>query len=255
MTAPTSLVVTPHDVVHAVLQRLVTPLELDVECLGKILPEVVRRAGLERAAVAHQCLDRIRPGRTRELLAVGFLPVDDRDGEHRFANVLVEREDLERLLLRLGLGLVRGMAFLPEELGRPEERARHLLPPHDVRPLVDEHRQVTPRLDPLLVHHAEDRLGGGPHDEPLVELLGAALGHPRHLRREALDVLGFAEQQALGNQQREVRVHVAARLDAAIQLLLNQLPDGVAVRPDDHEALDRRIVGQFRLPDDVQIPA
>ena len=95
----------------------------------------------------------------------------------------------------------------------------------------------------------------GPDDQPLFEVLGAALGHPGHLRREALDVLGLLQQQALGNQQREVGVDVAGRLDPVVELPLDQLPDGVAVRPDDHEALDRRIVGQLGLADDVQIPA
>ena len=40
----------------------------------------------------------------------------------------------------------------------------------------------------------------------------------------------------------------------AIERLLNQLPDRVAVRPDDHAALDRRVVGELRAPDDVEVP-
>ena len=36
--------------------------------------------------------------------------------------------------------------------------------------------------------------------------------------------------------------------------LLDQLPDGVAVRPDRHAALDRRVVGELRAPDDVEVP-
>jgi len=40
-----------------VLQGLVAALELNLERLGEVLPEVVRRAGLQRAAVAHQRLD------------------------------------------------------------------------------------------------------------------------------------------------------------------------------------------------------
>ena len=150
---------------------------------------------------------------------------------------------------------MRRVAFLPEKLGRAQEGPRHLLPADDVRPLVDQHGQIAPRLNPLLVHHAEDRLGGGPDDQLFLELLGAAPGDPGDLRRKALDVLRLAHQQALGNEEREVRVHVARGLEPIVQLALDVFPDGVAVRPDHHAALDRRVVGQFRLADDVQIPA
>ncbi len=61
-------------------------------------------------------------------------------------------------------------------------------------------------------------------------------------------------QKALGNEQREIRVHVPGRLDAAVERLLNQLPDRIAVRPDDHATLDRRVVGELRALDDVQVP-
>ena len=53
----------------------------------------------------------------------------------------------------------------------------------------------------------------------------------------------------------KVRVHVTGALDLAVERLLNQFPDGVAVRPDDHAALDRRVVGEFGAPDDVEVPA
>ena len=44
-------------------------------------------------------------------------------------------------------------------------------------------------------------------------------------------------------------------LKRAVERLLDQLPDRVAVRPDDHAALDGRVVGQLRAADDVEIPA
>ena len=45
------------------------------------------------------------------------------------------------------------------------------------------------------------------------------------------------------------------RLDPRIERLLDQLPDRVAVRPDDHAPLDGRIVGELRAADDVEVPA
>ena len=163
-------------------------------------------------------------------------------------------EDLQRLVERLRFGLVRRVALLPQELGRPQERTRHLLPADDVGPLVDQHGQVAPGLDPLRVHRAEDHLRGRTHDQLLLELLGSAFGHPRHLRRKALDVLGLAHQQAFRDEQRKVGVDVAGRLEPSIERLLDQLPDRIAVRTDDHAALDRRVVGELRLPNHVEIP-
>ncbi len=238
-----------------VLHRLVARLERDVERLREILAEVVRRAGLQRAAVAHQRFDRIGPERAGKLLALALHALDDRHREHRLAHLGVEVENLQRLGLGLRLGLVGRVPLLPEKLGRPQERTRHLLPADDVRPLIDEDRQIAPRLHPFRVHRADDRLGRRPDDELLLELLAAAVRHVGDLRRKAFDVLRFLVQEAFGNEQREVRVHVAGRLDPRIERLLNQLPDRVAVRPDDHAALDRRVVGQLRAADDVEVPA
>ena len=81
------------------------------------------------------------------------------------------------------------------------------------------------------------------------------LRDPRDLRREAFDVLRLLAQQALGNEEREVRVDVPGRLEAPVERLLHQLPDRVSVRTDDHAALDRRIVGQLGAADDIDVPA
>ncbi len=73
--------------------------------------------------------------------------------------------------------------------------------------------------------------------------------------REALDVLRLRHQQSLGHEQGEIGIHVSRRLEAGVELALDQLPDGVAVRANDHAALHGRIVGQLRAADDVEVPA
>jgi hypothetical protein len=214
----------------------------------------VGRPGLHRAAIAHQRLDRIGLRCPGELLALALLAVHDGHGEDVLGELLVQRENPQCLFLRFLGRLVRGVALLPEELRRPQERTRHLLPPDDVRPLVDEHRQVAPRLNPLLVHHADDGFRRGTHHQSLFEVLGASPRDPGHLRRETFDVLGLAHQQALGNEQREVRIHVPGGLEAVVELTLDELPDRIAIGADDHAAFHGRVVGQLRLPDDIQVP-
>jgi hypothetical protein len=121
--------------------------------------------------------------------------------------------------------------------------------------LIEEEWKVAPGLNPLGVHGPEDCFRRRPDDQPLLELFPAAVRHVGDLRREALDVFRFLRQQAFRNEQRKVRVQVAGRLDAHIKGLLDQLPNRIAVRADDHAAFDRRIVSQLGAADHVQIPA
>src|SRR2546430_16971149 len=64
---------------------------------------------------------------------------------------------------------------------------------------------------------------------------------------EPLDVLGFLREEAHRDEQREVGVLVAGRLEHGIQGVLHQLPDAVAMRPDHHTAAHRRVVRQLGL--------
>ncbi len=91
-------------------------------------------------------------------------------------------------------------------------------------------------------------------DQGLLELLASRLRHHGELGREALDVLRFLHEEALGDEQREVRVDVPGCLEQPVETLLDPLPERVAARPDDHAALDRRVVGQLRVADDVDVP-
>jgi len=67
-------------------------------------------------------------------------------------------------------------------------------------------------------------------------------------------MLGLFLQKALRDEQREIRVLVAGRLETAIQAALDAFPQLVAVRLDDHAAAHRRIVGQVGLLHDIGIP-
>ena len=126
---------------------------------------------------------------------------------------------------------------------------------HDVDPLVDEHGQVAPGVDPVGVHRADDRLAGRPDRQALLELLVAAVGDPGHLRGEPLDVLRLLGEVALRDEQREVHVLVAGALDHGVERVAGPLPEGEAVGADDHAALDRRVVGQLGAADHVDVPA
>ncbi len=110
-------------------------------------------------------------------------------------------------------------------------------------------------LDPLGEEVPDDRLRGRPDHVRLFEFLAAGDRDYRQFRRKALDVLGFLGQEALRDQQREVRVAVPGRLEASVQVPLHHFPDRVAVGLDDHAAFDD--LGRFGhvgLLHDVLIP-
>ena len=160
-----------------------------------------------------------------------FSPGIDRDGEVVAEELGVEPVDHAGFLDRLLLGLVGGVAFLPEELGGAQEQARAHLPAHHVGPLVDQQRQVAVALDPAGEGRADDRLGGRADDVGLGQFAGGdhlgfaglrvldglepVVGDHRALGGEALGVLGFLFEVGERDEQREVGVLVAGGLEAA----------------------------------------
>jgi hypothetical protein len=109
-------------------------------------------------------------------------------------------------------------------------------------------------VDPLRDVAVDDCLARWAHDRGLLELLAAAMGDDRKLGAEALDVLGLATQVALRNQQREVGVLHAGRLDPRVELLLQVLPDRERPRPDHHRPPHWPVVGQLGLRDHLLVP-
>ena len=227
---------------------------LDAEGPGEVRAHVVRRAGLQRPPVAHHRLDRVGPLGAGEPLARRLLARDHRHGGHVPGHLLVEIEREQGLPHGVRLIGVRGVTLLPQELGGAQEHPRPQLPADHVGPLVEQHRQVPVRADPLGHHLADDRLRGRPDDQRLLELLAAGVGDHRQLRRETLDVLGLALQVALRDQQREVGVDVTGLLDPPVDVGLQQLPHPVSVRADHHRAPDRAAVDQLGLEDDLVVP-
>jgi hypothetical protein len=217
----------------------------DVEGRREVRAQVVAGAGLQSAPVAHHAFDREGLACPGEPLARRLLAWYDRHRGDVACHLLVEVQRGHHLRDRTGLVGVRGVPLLPEELRGAQEQPRAQLPAHHVCPLVEQQRQVTV---------ADDRLRRRPHDERLLQLLAAGLGHHRKLGGEALHVVGLAAQVGLGDEQREVGVVVARGLDPRIELGDQQLPDPVAVWADDHRSLDRSAVGQLRLDDELVVP-
>ena len=163
-----------------------------------------------------------------------------------------------QLLLGLGLGLLGGlmdgMALLPPELTGAQERAGGFLPADDAAPLVVQHGQVAVGVQHMAEMVAEHRLAGGAHRKALLQRVAAAGRDPGNLGGKAVDQLALLLEQALGDQHGHGHILMAGRLEAGVQILLDILPDGVAIGAQHHKALDAGILYQLSLGADVGIP-
>src|SRR5690606_28554011 len=128
------------------------------------------------------------------------------------------------------------------------------LPPHDVGPLVVEQRQVAIALHPLREAGIDDRLGGGPHDKGFFELLPPTVRYYRGLRRKSLYVLGLLLQEALRDEEREVRILVTRGLEHVVKRTLHAFPDTIAVGTDNHASAHRRVVSKLSAQDYLVVP-
>jgi hypothetical protein len=80
------------------------------------------------------------------------------------------------------------------------------------------------------------------------------VGHHREFGRKALDVLGFFFEKTHWDEEGKIGVFVAGFLEPPIEFIADFFPDRVAARSDHHAALDRRIICQFCIQDDVDVP-
>jgi hypothetical protein len=189
------------------------------------------------------------------------------DAEAFLREVAIDFEHLERLVARLVGGGMRGVALLPEELAGAQEHARAHFPADDVGPLVDQHRQVAPRLDPARERGANDHFGGRADDQRLFELglgvgdqaavsvgLEAVVRDDGHFLGEPVDVLGLLLEVRERDEEREIAVFVAGRLDPVVEQALDPLPDAIAPGADDHAAADAGFLGEVGLGDDGLVP-
>ena len=231
----------------------------------EILAEEMAGARLQRLAILHHRLDGERLLGARKALARGLLALDDRHREPVFREPGIDVEHAQRFLDRLVACRVRRVALLPKELRGAQEQPRPHFPADDVRPLIDQDRQIAIALHPARERVADDRLRGRPHDQRLLELAGRdqLAVRPRlepmmrdhcALFREALDVRGLLLHERQRDEQREVGVLVPGGLEHVIERALHVLPERVAPRADDHAAAHRRCLREVGARDDLLVP-
>ena len=107
-------------------------------------------------------------------------------------------------------------------------------------------------MGPVVAEHGLAEVGRTA--QPLLQLVAAAHGDPRHLGGEAVDQLPFLFQQALRDQHGHGYVLVAGLFEHTVHDVHHVLPDGIAIGAHDHKALHAGVVHQLRLQADVGVP-
>ena len=100
----------------------------------------------------------------------------------------------------------------------------------------------------------EKSLRRGSDAKSFLELFIAAVGYPRNLGSEALNVILFLFKQALGNEHRHTYILVTGCLEHTVHNVLNVFPYCIAVGSDDHTALNACILTKLSLFYNVGIP-
>ena len=110
-------------------------------------------------------------------------------------------------------------------------------PAHHRAPLVCTSWAGPPGLHPLGIHGAEQGFAGGADGQPLLQFLSAALGDPGHLGGKALHTCSASLSSRLSRISMGKYTFLwPVALKRSVHLLLNQLPNAVAVGLDDHAA-------------------
>ena len=242
-------------------------LVLDAASLREIGAEIMAGARLQRLAVLHHGFDRPGFDRAREALVLRLFTGNHRQREVFVRKGAIDLEHGQRVALCLGFVGMRRMAFLPQEFAGAQEHAGAHFPTHDIGPLVELERQVAPALHPARHGIADDRFRRRPDDQRLFQL-GFGVGDQsailardqpvmrdhRHFLGKAFDMFGLALEIRQRDEDREIGVFMARRLDPVVEQALHPFPDAEAPRADHHAAAHARFLGHFGSADDFLIP-
>lgn len=242
----------------------------DVLRFGEVLAQEVGGARLDGLPVLHHGFYSVGLFRSGKAFRFRFFSRDGGDGEHvalEFLIHLVHGEGFFNGFLPRFMG---GVAFLPQKFRSTQEDAGPHFPAHDVAPLVDFEGEVAVAGRPAREGCADNGFRRGADDEGFRELPGRdhvcfsggfillgfqpVVGNYGAFRCKAFSMLGFLFQVGDGDEQGEVGIGVAGVLEALVQVLLDEFPDGVAPRLDDHAAAHFGVFRHVGSLDDLLVP-
>ena len=192
--------------------------------------------------------------RAGKFFSVGFFSWNHRNSRIVDGEIGIDVQHLAGFEFGFFASGVGGVALLPIKFEGTQEKFGAQLPADDAVPLVHEHGQVAVGLNPLRPHVPDDGFGCWANDQGLGQLLAAADGDDRKLRRETFHMMLFFIYEAARNEHGERDVLVAGGFEATVERLSDVFPQRPAVRTHDHTAAHRGVVGKLSFQDELVVP-
>ena len=227
---------------------------LDAKRMREAVTEVMAGARLQCLPIMHQGFNGKGVCCTCKAFLFCFFALYNGDCQYITAEIRINIQHLDGSFLCLLCGCVCGMTLLPQKFHGSQEGACCFFPTNNGAPLIIQLGQVSVGLHDVCIMLAEQGFGSGTNTNAFLQLLFAAVGYPCNLGRKAFYMILFLLQQAFGDEHRHIYIFYACFLEAVIQLSLQKLPDGIAIRADDHAALQAGICRQVSFFYNVRIP-
>ena len=228
----------------------------------------MRRAALQSFPVLHHGFDGISVQSTGKTFRLALHALHYGHGHILFGKIGIHfQHQFGTFLGFFTRGMCR-MSFLPQELGRTEEKSGTHFPAHHIAPLVAKDGQVAVALNPVFISIPNDSLGSRTDDQLLFKFgsrvyhhtglvlvgLQAIVRHHGTFLGKSFHMFGFFTQKRFRNQQREISVLHAGLLEFIIQHTLHLLPNGITIRLYHHTSSYIRLFGQIGFHHQFVIP-
>ena len=186
---------------------------LNFKCLCKAVAEIVRGSRLQCLTVVHKCLDGICVLCARKSLFFGLNTLNYGHSKHVFTEIGIDVEHFNCFSLSFLCRCVNCMSLLPKKFSCAEERSCGLFPTDNRHPLIVELRQITVRMDNLLVVFAEKCFRRRTNAKSLLKLFASAVCYPCNLGSKALNVILFLFEETFGDEHRHTNIFMSRRLE------------------------------------------
>ena len=220
---------------------------------------------LKRATILHHRFNAIRINCSWKTLAISLASLQNRHRHPSFCKVGVDLEHFHRLFNRFFARRMSRVTFLPKKFCCPQKKSSTHFPANNIRPLIDQQRQITITLNPLCVCRADDCFRSWSNNQrffqfacgnkfPIGSHLKSVMRDDRTFLCESIDMRRLFFQERYRNEKRKIGVAMPCLFEHSIQDALHIFPDRISPRLDDHAPTHGGIFCQIGCANHLLIP-
>ena len=220
---------------------------------------------LKRATILHHRFNAIRIDCSWKTLPISLASLQNRHRHPSFCKVGVDLEHFHSLFNSFFTRGMSRMTFLPKKFRCPQKKSSPHFPPNNIRPLIDQQRQIAITLNPLCIRCTDDRFRSWSNNKWFFQFssgnkfsirshLQPVMRDDRTFLCESIDMRSFLFQERHRNEQREIGVAMSSLFEHSIKNPLHIFPDRISPRLDDHATTHGRIFCQIRCAHYLLVP-